>query len=175
MLPADHTPPQIQVPRERHPIVLIGAGGIARDAHLPAYRKAGFPVASVFDRVRERAASVSREFEIPFVANSLSDAIAAAPPTAVFDIATPAGEFLSVLEHLPPGRGVLMQKPMGENQLQARQILDVCRARKLKAAVNFQLRYAPAVMTARGLIANGAIGQLHDMEVRVTVYTPWHL
>ena len=174
MFPAGHTP-QTQMPKERHPIVLIGAGGIARDAHLPAYRKAGFSVAGIFDPVHERAASLGRLFEIPFVAPSLSDVIAAAPPNAVFDVATPASEFLRVLEQLPEGRGVLMQKPMGENLLQARRILDLCRARKLKAAVNFQLRYAPSILAARELIANGAIGQLHDMEVRVTVYTPWHL
>jgi predicted dehydrogenase len=41
--------------------------------------------------------------------------------------------------------------------------------------VNFQLRFAPAIQAARSLIAEGAIGALHDMEVRVSVYTPWHL
>jgi predicted dehydrogenase len=29
--------------------VIIGAGGIVRNAHLPAYRKAGFPVAAIVD------------------------------------------------------------------------------------------------------------------------------
>jgi predicted dehydrogenase len=41
--------------------------------------------------------------------------------------------------------------------------------------VNFQLRYAPPIATARRLIADGAVGELTDVEVRVTVYTPWHL
>jgi len=41
-------------PEMRRPIVLIGAGGIVRDAHLPAYRKAGFTVASIFDANQER-------------------------------------------------------------------------------------------------------------------------
>ena len=36
-------------PSRLRPIVIIGAGDIVRDAHLPAYRKAGFPVAGVFD------------------------------------------------------------------------------------------------------------------------------
>jgi len=41
---------QIEVPRPRNlrPIVSIGAGGIVRDAHLPAYKKAGFPVADSY-------------------------------------------------------------------------------------------------------------------------------
>ncbi|MCC6777635.1 MAG: gfo/Idh/MocA family oxidoreductase, partial [Hyphomicrobiales bacterium] len=36
-------------PSTPRPIVIIGAGGIVTDAHLPAYRLAGFPVAGVFD------------------------------------------------------------------------------------------------------------------------------
>jgi predicted dehydrogenase len=64
---------------------------------------------------------------------------------------------------------------MGENLTQACQIRDLCRAKRLTASVNFQLRYAPAIRAARTLIKQGVIGRLHDMEVRVTVYTPWHL
>jgi len=166
---------EVPMPRETHPIVLIGAGGIVGDAHLPAYRKARFPVAAIFDPIRDRAESLAIQFGIPSVAASLDDAIAAAPRNAIFDIATPAGEFMKVLPHLPDGSSVLMQKPMGENGAEARRILDLSRAKQLRAAVNFQLRYAPAVRAARRLIADGAIGDLHDMEVRVTVYTPWHL
>jgi predicted dehydrogenase len=162
-------------PETHRPIVLIGAGGIVRDAHLPAYRKAGFTVTSIFDPNQERARAVAQSFGIACVPASLDDAINKAPPDAIFDIATPPSAFLDVLERLPDGRGVLIQKPMGENLAQARQIRDLCGAKKLTAAVNFQLRYAPAIRTARNLIAGGNIGQLHDMEVRLTVYTPWHL
>ncbi len=166
---------KLNAPAKSHPIILIGAGGIVRDAHLPAYQKAGFRVASIFDPNQERAQSVAKSFGIGCVPISLEDAVSGAPSDAVFDVATPPSVFLEVLKQLPDGRGVLIQKPMGESLAQARQIRDLCRAKKLRAAVNFQLRYAPAVRAARNLIAEGRIGQLHDMEVRVTVYTPWHL
>ncbi|MGH8021562.1 MAG: Gfo/Idh/MocA family protein [Opitutaceae bacterium] len=58
---------------------------------------------------------------------------------------------------------------------QARALLSLCRRKKLKAAVNFQLRHAPCIAAARRLIEAGEIGEVHDMEVRVTVYMPWHL
>jgi predicted dehydrogenase len=165
----------LQLPQKPRPIVLIGAGGIVRDAHLPAYRKAGFQVASIFDLDQQRAGSLAREFAIEDVPSSLKGAVANAPRDAIYDVATPPGAFLDVLRSLPEGSCVLMQKPMGEDLGRARQIRDLCRDRKLCAAVNFQLRYAPAVRAARNLIANGTIGELHDLEVRVTVYTPWHL
>ncbi|BDZ54346.1 hypothetical protein GCM10025870_14190 [Agromyces marinus] len=41
--------------------------------------------------------------------------------------------------------------------------------------MNTQLRFAPYVAEARRLIADGAIGELIDLEIRVSVDTPWHL
>ncbi len=164
-----------EAPRTRRPIVMIGAGGIVRDAHLPAYRKAGFDVAAIFDKDATRAKNTAEEFGIPYVPASLEEAVSTASPNAVFDIATPASAFLEILEYLPDGRGVLLQKPLGEDLAEARKICDLCRRKKLAAAANFQLRYAPAICAARRMIVEGKIGKLHDMEIRVTVFTPWHL
>ena len=36
------------LPRAPRPIVIVGAGGIVNDAHLPAYRLAGLPVALAY-------------------------------------------------------------------------------------------------------------------------------
>ena len=36
-------------PSKPRPIVTFGAGSIVGDAHFPAYRKAGFPVAGLYD------------------------------------------------------------------------------------------------------------------------------
>jgi predicted dehydrogenase len=166
---------ELQLPKVPRPIVLIGAGGIVRDAHLRAYKKAGFRVASIFDLNREKANSAASEFGIDRVASSLEDAITSAPKDSVFDVATPPDAFLGILSKVPAEAAVLLQKPMGEDLQQARQIRNLCREKRLRAAVNFQLRYAPAVRAARNLIASGKIGELHDLEVRVTVYTPWHL
>jgi predicted dehydrogenase len=161
------------MPREPRPIVLIGAGGIVNDAHLPAYRKAAFPVVGIYDLDEARARSTAERFAIPVVYPSLEAASSA--PGAVFDVAVPASAITGILPYLPEGAGVLIQKPMGESLEQARRIRALAHARRLKAGINFQLRYAPVILAARGLIAEGAIGELHDMEVRVTAYTPWHL
>lgn len=161
--------------QSRFPIVLIGAGGIVRDAHLPAYRKAGFQVPSIYDLVPSLAQALAKEFEIGRVASSLEEAVGSGPSNAIFDIALPASEFLAVLAHIPNGSTVLLQKPMGQNLEEAGAIRELCRTRNLTAAVNFQLRRAPAVTKARTIIAEGKIGTLHDIEVRVNVYTPWHL
>ncbi len=166
------TPPMPANPR---PIVIVGAGGIVNDAHLPAYRKAKFQVAGIFDVDQERAHRTANAFGVLTVYPSLEAAINSAPRDAVFDIAIPASAILDVLPQLPDGVGVLIQKPMGENLASAGVIRDLCHSKSLKAGINFQLRYAPYVLAARSLIEQGRIGQLHDMEVRITAYTPWHL
>ncbi|HEU4636442.1 MAG TPA: hypothetical protein VFS41_09710, partial [Edaphobacter sp.] len=55
-------PPRPRTPR---PIIMIGSGGIVRDAHLPAYAKAGFPVAALVDLNLEKAEALAKEFHIP--------------------------------------------------------------------------------------------------------------
>jgi len=154
---------------------VIGAGGIVRDAHLPAYRLAGFPVAAIYDFDGRRAAALAKDFGIPRVSATVAELVAAAPADAVYDCAVPAPAILGILEQLPDGAAVLIQKPLGEDLAGAVAIRALCRRKRLVAAVNFQLRFAPYILAARDLIARGLIGEVHDMEVRVTVYTPWHL
>src|SRR5258707_270122 len=64
---------------------------------------------------------------------------------------------------------------MGETLAEAEEILAICRSKGLTAAVNFQLRYAPNMLAARALYGAGALGELHDMEVKISCRTPWEL
>ena len=42
-------------PSKNNPIVIIGTGGIVKDAHLPAYKKAGFEVIGLYDVDKQKA------------------------------------------------------------------------------------------------------------------------
>ena len=101
--------------------------------------------------------------------------MAAAPADVVYDLAVPGHAIAALLQQLPGGATVLMQKPMGENLEQAREILRITREKQMTAGVNFQLRYAPAISKARQMLAAGMLGDLCDIEVNINVYTPWHL
>jgi predicted dehydrogenase len=169
---ASALPPRPKSPR---PIVILGAGGIIRAAHLPAYARAQFPVIALADPIPGKAAELAREFAIANSFDSVAEAIRFAPADAVFDIAVPASQLLNILPHLPKGAAVLLQKPMGETLEEARAIRDLCRERGFIAAVNFQLRYAQCNLGAVALARAGLLGQLHDMEVQVRTYTPWQL
>lgn len=146
-----------------------------RAAHLPAYAKAAFPVIALADTASGKASDLAREFGVSRSFDSVAEAMAFAPPDAVFDVAVPASQLMTILPLLPKGAAVLMQKPMGETIAEARAIRDLCRDRGLTAAVNFQLRYAPNHLRAVALANAGLLGRLHDIEVQVRTYTPWQL
>lgn len=175
--PIPHVAAEAAPPRPSHPrpIISIGAGSIVHDAHLPAYRKAGFPVAAIVDLNLDRASALAALFNVPLATISIEDAIRQSPRDAVFDIAVPATKILDILPNLPDGSAVLIQKPMGETLEEARAILALCRKKRLTAAVNFQLRFAPNMLTARSITDAGLAGELHDMEVQVNVFMPWDI
>lgn len=164
-----------ELPETKQPIIIIGAGGIVADAHLPAYKIAGFEVFGIVNRTKERAQKLADTFSIPNVFNTVAEAVANAPKNAVYDLTTMPAQYIDALNQLPDGSAVLIQKPMGDDFAQANEILELCRVKNFKAAINFQLRFAPFVSAARYLIDKGLIGELYDMEVRVTIKTPWEI
>lgn len=165
-----------QLPDQIKPIVIVGAGGIVKDAHLPAYAKAGFEVRAIYDRKTEKANQIAERFGIPHVCSSLEELIQISNRNnCVYDLALPASAIIHTLSQLPDNAGVLIQKPMGETIEEAREILTMCRNKNLTAGINFQLRHAPYIVAAKQIIDAGAIGNLHDIDVRINVETPWYL
>jgi predicted dehydrogenase len=161
------------LPSAPRPVVIIGAGGIVTDAHLPAYRKAGLPVAGVFDVDSAKAGAVAKQWNIPRVFGSLSEATAVSG--CVFDVAAPPVAHADIVAALPRGAAVLLQKPMGLDLAAATRIRAACRERGLVAAVNFQLRFAPMMLGVADALARGLLGRLVDVEVHLNLVTPWHL
>ncbi len=157
------------------PIYIIGAGGIVNDAHLPAYKIAGFKVAGIYDKDVEKAKALAVKFNIPTTFSSLVEMIANADKTAIFDIAVPGNVIAGILRQLPDEATVLIQKPMGNNIQEANEILQICRNKKLTAGINFQLRYAPFIMAARKIIDAKTIGDICGIDIHINIFTPWHL
>ena len=166
---------QQQLPINPPSIYIIGAGGIVNDAHLPAYKIANFNVAGIYDIDVAKAETTAQKFSIPNVFPILDEMLKHANGNVVFDVALPGSALAEVLQKLPNESSVLLQKPMGDNLQQAKQILNIAREKKQIAAVNFQLRYAPYINAARTIIDQGLIGTLCDIEVNINVFTPWHL
>jgi predicted dehydrogenase len=161
------------LPTAPKPIVVIGAGGIVNDAHLPAYKKASLPIFGVFDYDIVKGRAVAEKWGIAHVFDTLEDA--AFTSGVVFDIAAPPVAHREILAALPHGSIVLIQKPMGLDLEEATRIRAVCRERRLIAAVNFQLRFAPMMCAVADALKRGMLGRLVDIEAHLNLVTPWHL
>ena len=162
-----------KLPETNQPIIIIGASGIVKDAHLPAYEMAGFTVFGITNRTISKAHDLAKKFKIANVFENVAEAVKNAPSNAVYDITVLPDQYIEILEQLPDGAAVLIQKPMGNDLAQAREIVAVCERKKLVAGINFQLRFASFVSAARHLVNEGIIGDLYDLEFKVTVNTPW--
>ena len=159
-------------PSQPRPIAIIGSGAIVRTAHLPVYRRLGYPVAGVYDVNCAVAKETAAMFDVDRVFHSLDEACAL--DDVVYDLAVPGDQILGILQQLPAGSGVLMQKPMGRDLAEARRICQVVHERELVAAVNLQLRFSPGMLALHDLIEQGVLGTLVDIDVRIVIDQPWH-
>ena len=163
----------IPAPARSLPVVIFGAGSIVRDAHLPAYARAGFQVAGLYDPDQAKAEMLAAAHGTRAFA-SVAEAIALGTG-ALYDLATPPAAHPAILRDLPMGAVTILQKPMGSDLAEADQIIRIIRQRQLRAAVNFQLRFAPAVLALKDAIAKGMLGEVVDFDAWLALDTPWHL
>ncbi len=156
-------------------IGICGAGGIVNDAHLPAYRKAGFNVVGIFDARREAAERTAARFEVPRVFDSLEQLVSDRR-VEVVDIAVPATENPGIVETVAAaGRPMLIQKPLAEDYETARRTVAVVDRHGVLAAVNQQMRWEPGVRATQDLMGRGWLGEVFNIAFLVFVDTPWHL
>jgi predicted dehydrogenase len=161
------------LPSRPLPIVILGTGGVVNDAHLPAYRNAALPVVGVYDIDPARSKATAERFQIGRVYDSMKQATA--ERGVVFDIAVPPEHAFDVLQQIPPQSVILLQKPMGCNLEDARRIRQLCRERGHRAAVNFQLRFSPALLAMRDALRRDLLGDVLNLEINLHTWTPWDL
>lgn len=162
----------IGMPARPRPVVIFGAGSIVTDAHLPAYRDLGVPVAGIFDPDAEKAVSIAAKWGTkPLM--TMQEAVA--QPGAIFDLAVPPAAIPGILHALPKGSVAIIQKPLGADLAAADEIITILRDRQIDAAVNFQLRFAPMSLALKDAIARGLLGQIVDFDAWLALDTPWHL
>jgi predicted dehydrogenase len=161
----------IQGPRT---IGIVGAGGIVKAAHLPAYRTAGFSVAAIYDRDAERATSLADEFGIPKVCRELQEMLDDSS-IAVMDIAVPPESQSEIVLHaIRRGKHLLCQKPLARTAAGAEILVKAAEDAGVKLAVNVSMRWAPAMQETAKLIRRGVIGDVRTVLFDIKYYEYWN-
>src|SRR5207248_6287789 len=176
-----HTPGSPE--RKRYRGAVIGAGGIARQSHLPALRDA----AAVRGRVEvvalvDSAGDVSPVDTIPLLGRR--EQLRDLAPLDFIDICTPTASHLELtLWGLEQGYRVVCERAVALTRGEADRIAAAARASGRIVMPCHQYRHNPVWMKIKEWLAGGAIGRWHLAEFsvhrtaadpgRVAAGTPW--
>jgi predicted dehydrogenase len=144
---------------------IAGAGIGVRYARsfleLPDVRVVGLCAAT-----RERAEPAARELGIPAVYTDF-DQMLAECGLDVAVVATPNDlHHPQTLAAIEAGAHVLCDKPLALDTAQARDLLQAAEQRGVRHAIPFWLRFVPALVRARELLAGGSLGPPVFVDVR---------
>jgi predicted dehydrogenase len=148
---------------------VIGAGGIARQAHLPALRDAPAVRARVdVVAVVDSAPDVPPVDGLPLLARRDQLRDVGLPPIDFIDICTPTASHLELtLWGLEQGYHVLCEKPVALSRAEADRIAAAARGRGRIVMPCHQHRYNPVWLRVKQWLAEGAIGPWHLAEFSV--------
>ncbi|HEV2124551.1 MAG TPA: Gfo/Idh/MocA family oxidoreductase, partial [Chloroflexota bacterium] len=153
-------PPEIA---QRYGIGIVGCGGIARGAHLPAYRDFGYRVVATCDVLEENARTAAEKFAIPFWTSRLEDVLAR-PDVDVVDLAVHAAVRIPLVEQIAAaGKPILTQKPFALTFADAQRMVEICRQAGVPLMVNQQARWAPAHRALKVVIERGVLGHVYSV------------
>jgi UDP-N-acetyl-2-amino-2-deoxyglucuronate dehydrogenase len=168
----------------RPKIGIIGAGRIAQQRQIPAYRHAGLTVAAVADLKPEALERARAHYGIDRLYLDYRELIAQ-PDIQIVDICTNTVPRKQItLEALQAGKHVLSEKPFARTLADAQELVQAARRGGVHLAVHQPTRwYYPCAVT-RELIMRGLLGEVFYIELRMhgnqdTAYfndpvTRWH-
>jgi predicted dehydrogenase len=158
---------------DRFGIGVVGSGDIIVNAHLPAYRNAGYRVVAITSRRVENARRVAEQCEIGRVHESL-EALLADPEVDVVDVAVPADVQPSLVHRvIAAGKHVLAQKPLAASYREAFDMVEAAEAANVTLAVNQNGRFDPAINAARNLVRGGILGTRLVAAISMHIDTIW--
>ncbi|HEY2981546.1 MAG TPA: Gfo/Idh/MocA family oxidoreductase [Anaerolineales bacterium] len=162
-------------PRVDYGIAFVGCGGIVNYGHIPSYQANGFNMLGGYDVDREAAATTVRSHGLGRVYESLDDVLAD-PAVQIVDIAVVPWEQLSIVERAAAARKhLLCQKPLSDRFADAQEIVGIAARAGVKLAVHQQFRWGQIIRATRALLAEGWLGEVLEVQVQVSIHTPWDL
>jgi predicted dehydrogenase len=139
---------------------ILGTGTIARVFTEDLLRLPGHEVLAVGSRTPESAKAFAGRYEIARSYGSYAE-LAADGEVDVVYVATPHnGHYPAAMSCLEAGRGVLVEKPFTVTAAESERLVTLARERGLFAMEAMWTRFNPLIRRLRGLVADGAIGEV---------------
>ena len=144
--------------------VLVAGTGFAGQGHVDAFRGAGADVVGIVGRTVRVVREVAHQKAIPYAGTDWQRALIDCRPDIV-SIATPGGaHFEAIQQAIAAGCHVFSDKPLTASGDTAVELYRLACEASVKTAYAASFRYAPSVLHARQLVAQGAIGEPQEVE-----------
>lgn len=151
-------------PSAKNLTVLVHGTGFAGQGHAAAFRGAGVEVVGMVGRTEHVVRDVANKMNIPFAGCDWHDALRICQPDIV-SIATPGGaHYDPIVQAIDAGCHVFVDKPLTHSSETAADLYARAKAKGIKTAYAASFRYAPSVLHAKRLVADGAIGAPTEVE-----------
>lgn len=152
---------------------IIAAGGIAKRRTLPALEQVeNAKIVAVMDTNVEAMRELAKEYGIPHVYVNKDDLIRCQQVDAVYVASPVCFHKEQALAVLKAGKHLLLEKPLGMNVEEAREILDYANTRNCKAGVAMVMKHHPGHRAIRKLIADGTIGNIVSCRAQLNCWFP---
>lgn len=141
-------------------IGIVGAGAIARRAHLPAYGTIpDTTVVGIADVDKVLAGRVADEFGLPRFCGSCEELLED-DSIEMVDICTPTATHVQIIEIAArKGKSILVEKPLAASLADSLKIKELVANTGIKLCVVQNWRYFAAVANARERVAKGYLGR----------------
>ena len=141
--------------------VTQGGSGWGANAHVPALKALpNYELNAVCTSREETAKASVAAFGAQRGFHRFSDMVKDPDVDLVVVCVRVPGHRDLVMEGLSAGKAVLCEWPLGKTLAEAEEMAGLARQRSLKTIVGLQARSAPAILYARDLIREGAIGEV---------------
>ena len=182
LMAIDSIPPFIQSalehklpPKLDYGIAFIGCGGIVNYGHIPSYKANGFNLIGGYDINHEAAEKTAQTYGLKKVYGS-SDELLSDPAVEIVDVAVVPSEQRKVVEKvIAAGKHLLCQKPFSTKYSDAVDMTALAQRAGIKMAVHQQFRWSSIIQATRAIMAEGWLGDILDVQVQVSIHTPWDM
>ncbi len=145
---------------------IIGAGGIARGAHVPGYRDSGrAEVKAVCDVNAEAARTFAQAQDVPHHYGSVEAMLAQEDLDVVSICTSNDAHHPAALAALNRGLHVFCEKPLALNFAQAREMFDVAQSQGVVTGINFTYRTFPAARYIKELTDEASFGEIKHFSI----------
>jgi predicted dehydrogenase len=162
-------------PRIDYGIAFVGCGGIVNYGHIPGYKASRFHLVGGYDQNREAAEKTVKDHALQKVYGSL-DELLSDQEVQIVDIAVVPWEQRAIVEKvIRAGKHLLCQKPFSDRYSDAVAMTNLAEKAGLKIAIHQQFRWSSIIQATGAIMKQGWLGDLLDVQVQVSIQTPWDI